>query len=139
MTKVMKDVKKVEDDLVKKESQLEKKEKQLEQKVEEDEQKSKDANKKDDDGWGSSEEVHQLPLMPHFGPPKSFGDMLHDLGEHIQQRVKNMRRDMADKEHAGKDANPLGEGDSGFPHIRIIRMHHPPPLFPSFLNFDDDN
>lgn len=44
---------------------------------------------------------------------------------------------MNDKEHHGPLDGMPGE-DDGFPHIRIIRMNHPPPLFPNFLNFDDE-
>ena len=71
MTRVMKDVKKVEDDLVKKETQLE-------QKV-----KEQQDNKGSD--WGA-DSVETHPLLPHlgpFGPRRSFQDKLHELGERI--------------------------------------------------------
>ena len=128
MTKVMKDVKKVEDDLVKKENQLE-------QKVKEDEKKMEE-NKQEKGEWGS-DEVHMHPLMPHLEPPKNFRDKIHELGQRIQERVKNMRKELMNRDQGPKDGKPE-EGD-GFPQIRIIRMHHPPPLFPSFLNFDEDD
>ena len=66
---------------------------------------------------------------------------MHDLGERIHQRVLNLRKEIFDKDHGPPGGGPgekPGE-DDGFPHIRVIRMHHPPPFFPSFLNFDEDD
>lgn len=124
MTKVMKDVKRVEDDLVKQEDKLERK-------VKEDEHK-----KEDDDGWGS-DQIHMHPLMPHIGRHKNLQQKLHDLGERIHKKIINLRKEIFDKDLGPKD----GHKDEGpeFPQIHIIKMSHPPPFFPSFLNFDEDN
>jgi hypothetical protein len=45
-----------------------------------------------------------------------------------------MRKEMNDKDHHN---GPPGD-DDGMPHIRIIKMSHPPPFLPGFLNFDDE-
>jgi len=78
MSSVIKDVKLIEDDLVSKEKQLEKK---------------FDEKKHEEGSWGA-DKIDMNPLMPHFGSPKNFKNQLHEIGERIQDRVKNLRKEI---------------------------------------------
>lgn len=107
-------IKRVEDDLVQKEAKLEK---ELEE-------------QKEGDDWGS-DHVHMHPLMPHFGPPRDLGAKLHDLGERIHERVKNLRKELFGKDHD----QPGDEKDEG--PLRVFRMGPFPFPIPGFLKADD--
>ena len=114
MSSVIKDVKLIEDDLVSKEKQLEKKF---------DEKKHQDG---ENGHWGA-DKIDMHPLMPHFGSPKNFKNQLHEIGERIQDKVMNLRKEIfGDDEETKQDE---------MPQFHIFRMGGPPPIFPDFFKF----